>query len=152
MPIKLSLAEDIIDRLLIFVGLTSRAPNLMGSSLTPVLPRALIGGANRSMVVGLVALRYKKRKGPGHACQGSSWPTSHFDITANPITKAQQRWEDSTPRRHHSRVTGLHQIRIFFLSTEQIYYHFTVRYLSADSNDVKFYWKAIWWDALTLIR
>jgi hypothetical protein len=65
MPIKLSLAEDIIDRLLIFVGLTSRAPNITGSSPTPVLPRALIEGANRSMVVGPVALHYKKRKGSG---------------------------------------------------------------------------------------
>jgi hypothetical protein len=59
----------------------------------------------------------KRGGGRGHACQDSSWPNSHSDITANSISKLQQRWEASTPcrpRRCRPGVIDLHRIQTFF--------------------------------------
>jgi hypothetical protein len=55
-----------------------------------------------------------------------------------------------TPRRHHPRAAGLHQIRDFYLYVERICYHEHDKYLYAGYNDVELVEQAVWYDVLTL--
>jgi hypothetical protein len=96
----------------------------------PVRSRALIGGANRLMIVGPVALRvYKRWNGAGGIDD-----EVHRDLIlsptslSGPITKAHRRRESSTLQRYcfgSPALTGSGVVRPPRANAPRIYFHFT---------------------------
>jgi hypothetical protein len=132
-----------------------QATNGMGPSPKPHSISHPDRGRQPNDVLGPVALRiYKRRKRAGGTdgevhCDITFSPTSLYE----PITKAQRRWESSTPRCHCSGSPALTEFDVVHLplaDASQIYFHFTNKNLYVGSNDIELIGQALWWDTLTL--